>query len=341
MAGNSGAFAGIQHTGGRDGVLLVTGATGHVGLTLVRLGANRGLRVVAQHRSPVDPGLASELGPTVEWVRCDLSDPFAIAAMLAEHPVSGCIHTAAVPNDRLARPDPWNAIRSNTIATAALLELGRRQMWRRFVYVSTGSVFQGLTDLSGSILEEHPPQARTVYGVTKLAGEQLVAMYRYEFGMSASTVRISFVYGPPLVPAVRDLPRGPVVALLREAVRGQPIRESSGGDFQASFTHVEDVAEGLLAAYQAPELRHPVYHLGHGRNWTTFQVAEAVADAVPGAIVEVGPGTLPWTTYNSMRPPLGGTRLEEDTGFRPRLPLREGVAAFAAWIMAQPAGVAE
>jgi UDP-glucuronate 4-epimerase len=95
---------------------------------------------------------------------------------------------------------------------------------------------------------------------------------------------------------------------------------------------VDDVAAGLLAAYRAPTLNYDTYHLGHGRNWTTYDVAEAVRAAVPDAVVEVGPGTMPWTTYNRMRGPLAGTRLKDDTGFAPLLPLTEGVAAFAAWM---------
>lgn len=316
--------------------LLVTGATGHVGRTLTKLAADRGIDVVAQYRSGYDPELAAEAGPRVCWLQCDLADTFAVAALVAESAIEGCVHTAAIPNDRLARPDPWRAIQSNTVATGALLELARRQRWRRFVYVSTGSVFQAETGFERPILEDQPTFARSAYGATKLAGEMLVSMYRQEYGLSASTVRISFVYGPPLVPRERDLPRGPVVSLLREAVLGLPVREPSGGDFAASFTHVADVAEGLLAAYLAPDLKHPVYHLGHGRNWTTHEVAGAIRDAVPGAVVEVGPGTMPWTTYNTMRGALGGTRLAEDSGFMPALPLRDGIAAFAAWMREHP-----
>ena len=65
-----------------------------------------------------------------------------------------------------------------------------------------------------------------------------------------------------------------------------PIREG-GADFAASFTYVADVAEALLAAATAPELRHPLYHFGHGVNFTAGQAADAVRKAVPGAVIEL------------------------------------------------------
>lgn len=315
--------------------LLVTGAMGHVGLAVTRLAARHGLDVVAQYNRTFDADAAREV-PAARWVSCDLADPAERSALLSDPAIDGAIHTAAIPNDRLAGPAPASAFELNTAAVAALAEAARVKGWRRFIQVSTGSVFQGETRFDRPLLEDHPPAATSAYGATKLAAEILTTMYRRQFGVPAATVRISFVYGPPLVPRERDLPRGPVVSLLREAVLGIAVREASGGDFAASFTHVEDVAEGLLAAYLAPELKHDIYHLGHGRNWTTFEVARAIADAVPGATVEVGPGTQPWTTFNTMRGALGGSRLKEDTGFVPRLPLADGIAAFAAWMQAHP-----
>ncbi len=316
--------------------ILITGAMGHVGGELARQAAAAGLDVIAQYRSRFSPAVAAGMNGKVEWVSCDLGDDFETAFLCGRADIEGCIHTAAVPNDRVARPNPSAAHRSNVGATAALLELARRRKWRRFIYVSTGSVFQAETNFSKPILEDHPSSARTVYGVTKRMGEMLTGMYAREYGLSAAVVRISWVYGPPLVPAPRDLPRGPIPAFLSEALKGLEIREASGGEFAASFTHVADVAAGLLAAYNAPALRHEIYHLGSGRNYDTFSVAEAVRAAVPGAVVEVGPGTLPWTTYNTMRGPLAGRRLLDDTGFAVRFDLASGVKAFADWMRSQP-----
>jgi nucleoside-diphosphate-sugar epimerase len=159
-------------------------------------------------------------------------------------------------------------------------------------------------------------------------------MYRTEYSLSASTVRISWVYGPPVI---SDQPtRGPIPSYLLRALRGEAIREG-GADFAASFTFVGDVAEGLLAAANAPELRSATYHLGPGVNLTVGQVAAAVQKAVSAAVFELGPGTEPWTRYTSLRGPLAGGKLLSDTGYAPTHSLDAGVRAYADWMRANPA----
>ena len=315
--------------------LLVTGGMGHVGYELVRQASAAGVPVVAQYRRTFREADAAAAGDGITWVRCDLADLFEVASLAATQPIEGCIHAAAVPNDKYARPDPRAAFAANVAATENLLELARRQGWRRFVYVSTGSVFQRETDFTRRILEDAPTSPVSVYGTTKRCGELLTSMYRNEYRVPAATVRISWVYGPPLVPRTLELPRGPIPAFLRAALLREPVRED-GGDFAASFTYVADVAAGLLAAYRAPELRHDVYHLGSGENHDTARVAAAVRAAVPGAVLEIGPGTRPWTTFNTMRGPLAGDRLLQDAGFRPGHTLEQGIAAFADWMRAHP-----
>lgn len=319
--------------------ILITGANGHVGQLVVRKAAALGLDVIAQVRSldKVPNRKDAEFGERVTWIASELTDPFSLAAALSPYEVEGCIHLAAVPNDKLARRNPWVAVQTNVVSTGALLELARQQKWHRFVYVSTGSVFQNNSDMTQPIPEDHPTSPQTTYGATKRAGELLVQLYRNDFDVSAASVRISHVYGPPLVPTERDYPRGPVVAMLREAVLGQTIRDATGGDYQSSFTHVEDVADGLLAAYRAERLNHDVYHLGHGRNWTTSDVVEAIRNVLPDAEIEVGPGTKPWSDYTAIRGPLAGDRLRNDTGFTPKFPLPEGVADFLGWMQANRA----
>lgn len=312
--------------------LLVTGAMGHVGREVVRQALAAGVDVVAQYRTRSEERLAG--AGKVVWVKCDLADAQAVAALCEAHVIDSCIHSAAVSNEKYAQPQPLPAINANVGGTANLLDAARRQMWRRFLFVSTGSVFQNASDISKPILEDEAPSVTNIYSTTKYCGELLTQMYRSQFNLSTAVVRISWVYGPPLV--TDDEPRGPVPAFLKSAVAGRPIRLPGGGDFAASFTYVGDVAAGLIAAWRASELRHAIYHLGSGENYTARRVADAVRAAVPGADIQLGTGTEPWTLHTRMRGPLAGTRLRDDTGFVVARSLEDGVREFATWMRAHP-----
>lgn len=310
--------------------ILVTGAMGHVGLETVRHAVAAGEPVVAQYRSTFRAADADAVGGDVTWVSCDLADQAAVEALCSGGSIDRCIHSAAVPNEKSCRPDPLAAVQANIGAAANLLDIARRQDWKRFVYVSTGSVFQNATDVTKTVLESAPPSVSTVYSTTKYCGELITEMYRTQYGLSAAVVRISWVYGPPLV--TDDVPRGPIPAFLKAAITAKPIRLPAGADFAASFTYVADVAAGLLAAARAPELKHGVYHLGSGVNYTAGQVAAAIRAAVPGAAIDLGPGTEPWTIGTQMRGPLGGDRLRDDTGFTVAHSLESGIRAYADWM---------
>jgi nucleoside-diphosphate-sugar epimerase len=307
---------------------------GHVGREVVRQAADAGATVIAQYRTTYRDSDVRDAGDRVHWVACDLGDTAAVERLCNEHPIDSCIHTAAVPNEKYARPQPLVAVNANIGGTANLLDMARRKDWRRFLSVSTGSVFQNASDPATPILEDASPAVTNIYSTTKYCGELLTAMYQSQFRLSAAVVRISWVYGPPLI--TDDPPRGPIPAFLHAALTGKTIRFPSGADFAASFTYVADVAAGLIAAWRCETLNHGVYHLGSGENYSARRVADAVRAAVPGAVIELGPGTEPWTTHTRMRGPLGGNRLLADAGFRVRYSLEDGVRAYADWMRANP-----
>lgn len=306
-------------------VLLITGATGHVGEHVARLAGARGMKAVALFRGAEMP----EAIDGVTWVPGDLGDVEGLERIGREHRVTACVHGAAVSNEAYARPDPLGAVATNVMATANLLDLARKLEWKRLVLVSTGSVFQKRAMTGKPIPEDAQPEPENIYSTTKTAAESLVRMYRSEFDLSASTVRISWVYGPPVIS--KDATRGPIPSFLIRALKSEVINEG-GADFAASFTHVKDVATGLLAMATASELTHPVYHLGHRVNFSLGQVAAAIQQAVPGAQIALSPGTDPWTRYTALRDPLGGSKLLEDCNFEPTINLDDGIADYANWL---------
>lgn len=316
--------------------MLVTGAMGHVGYEIVKQAAAKGHKVVAQYNNTFRKKDADAVGPNVEWVKCDLGNPFEVAALGSLDGITGCIHSAAIANDKTAIPQPLAAFASNVAATDYLLEIGRRRGWRRFIQVSTGAVYQNRAEPKAPVLETEIPTPVTLYGCTKRSAELLTEAYANVYKLSAAVIRISWVYGPPLVPREFDGPRGPIPEFLKLALRGVAIDEPSGGDFAASFTYVADCAAGLIAAYEAEKLGFTSYNLGSGENYPTSRVAAAVAAAVPGAKVKVGSGLDPWLKFTVPRGPLICDRMKQDFGFTPRFTLEAAIADFADWMRKNP-----
>ena len=312
-------------------MLLLTGGTGHVGGQIIKHLIHNKTNVVATYRGPEPPKTASADQPYVTWVKCDLNDAVTLNDLGERYAIKSCIHGAAVSNEAYAFPDPSSAVITNIGATAVLLETARLQNWDRFVLISTGSVFEKRKWTGAPIPEDARREPGNVYSVTKASSEMLCEMYRTHYGLSASVVRISWVYGPPVV--TRDATRGPIPSFVIRALRGDVIHED-GADFAAGFTYIEDVADGLLAAVTAYKLNEPVYHLSHGRNFNLGEVANAIGDNVPGADIKLASGTLPWTKFTAMRDPLGTQNLCADAGFEPAFSLDQGIAQFAKWLRA-------
>jgi nucleoside-diphosphate-sugar epimerase len=316
--------------------VLVTGAMGHVGYEIVKQAAAKGMKVIAQYNNTFRRKDAEALGANVTWVKCDLGNQFEVATLGMRPDIDGCIHSAAIANDKTALPQPLNAFASNVAATEYLLECARQRGWRRFILVSTGAVFQNWTDRTKAIPETEVPTPRSLYGSTKRCAEILTEAHANVFKLSAAVIRISWVFGPPLVPVDFDGPRGPIPEFLKLALRGEVIDEPSGGDFAASFTYVPDCAAGLLSAYEAEQLGYTTYNLGSGENYSTARVAAAVAAAVPGSLVKVGEGVEPWTNFTVPRGPLSCERMKEDFGFTPHFSLEAAIRDFADWMRANP-----
>ena len=109
--------------------------------------------------------------------------------------------------------------------------------------------------------------------------------------------------------------RGPIPSFLIGALKGEERRRCERRRLRREL-HLRRGRRGRSARRRPARqtLDHDIYHLGPGRSFSAREVAEAVKSAVPGAVINLGPGTLPWTTYTALRGPLAGERLPGDTG---------------------------
>ena len=175
----------------------VFGASGQLGVELVRELESRGYAVTSWQRSDVD-----------------ITDAAAVARALASCEPEVVLNPAAYNQVDVAEEEPRAAFEVNALAVRNLA-LACRQMDVRLVHFSTDYVFDG--QAGRPYTEQDPPHPLGAYAVSKLAGE----LYAQAYLDHPLIVRTSGVFGP----AGRTTARGNFVELmLRLAGSGQPIR---------------------------------------------------------------------------------------------------------------------
>jgi nucleoside-diphosphate-sugar epimerase len=213
----------------------------------------------------------------------------------------------------------------NVLATQRLLEAVKHGGLHRFVYASSGSIYGDAPALP--ITESTLPQPVSPYGVTKLAGEHLCHLYGVSYGVPAVRLRYFTVYGP------RQRPDMAFHRFIRAMLGGEPFPLYGDGEQTRDFTFVGDVVQATVAAVEAPP--GSVYNVAGGSRVTVNQVIETLEELVgaPAHVerlpAQAGDQRHTWADTSAARTGLG---------YRPRVRLREGLAAEVAWLRERLAG---
>lgn len=183
--------------------------------------------------------------------------------------VDAVIHEAAMPGLVRSWDDFETYMSCNLLATKRLLDASRDTGIRRFVHISTSSVYG-----ANAVGDETQPTAPvSPYGVTKLAAENLVLAYVREFGFPALILRYFSVYGP------RQRPDMAYAIFARSMIEGRPITVFGDGTQSRSNTYVSDCVRGTLLALEGGRIGE-VYNIGGGQVIELRRALEIIADVL-------------------------------------------------------------
>jgi nucleoside-diphosphate-sugar epimerase len=301
---------------------VVTGAAGFIGSQLVERLLDRGDRVLGVDSfDPFYPARTKRRNievalrnPRYRFVEADLLH-YKLERQFADGPV--VYHLAAQAGVRGSWGKRFSTYaRNNLLATQAVLEASvRSHRPSRVVYASSSSVYGDQPP--GASREDALPNPVSPYGVTKLAAEHLGRTYEKSFGLPVTALRFFTVYGPRQRP---DMAFNRFIEALR---RGRPIDVYGRGRQLRDFTFVGDIVTGLVAAGEV-RTPSPIYNLGGG---APVILAEAlrVLSEVSGCPLRMRHLPLPPGDAKATWADIGRARRE--LGFRPRVRLREGLAA--------------
>ena len=166
--------------------LVITGAAGRIGSVL-----RDGLRDVADELRLVDAVPIEAVDDREDALVADLTDlDRALAALLGADAV---IHLAGIPaEDTFER-----LLAANFVATYNVFEAARRQGVRRVVFASSNHA-TGMYPVGERIGPDHPARPDTLYGVSKLFGENLGRLYVDKHGLEVVCLRIGSFRERPL-----------------------------------------------------------------------------------------------------------------------------------------------
>ena len=136
--------------------------------------------------------------------------------------------------------------------------------------------------------EDHPVDPVDVNGITKYATEQLHLLYREVYGLPASAVRLTNVYGPRQ--RLRDDFQGFLPIFMRRALAGEPITVFGDGRRSATASTSTTSSSACCCAALAPEAPGEVFNVGNDEQLSLRAIAEAVVAAAGSGRVETSPG---------------------------------------------------
>ncbi|TGE31479.1 NAD-dependent epimerase/dehydratase family protein [Desulfosporosinus sp. Sb-LF] len=163
-------------------------------------------------------------------------------------------HLAAMPGVRTSWGTDFQAyVDHNIVVTQLLLEAVRKFPLKKFIYISTSSVYG---EKVGKVTEDSIPTPLSPYGVSKLTAEYLCKVYQTSYNIPIVILRYFTVYGP------RQRSDMAFHRFIKGILNDEPLQIYGDGSQTRDFTFIRDCVEGTVAVLKAENVIGETINLG-------------------------------------------------------------------------------
>jgi len=219
--------------------------------------------------------------------------------------------------------EPRSAIEINVVGTFNVLDAARRAGVKKVVYSSSASVYGDA--VFTPMTEDHPFNNRTLYGATKIAGEQFFRAYHEQHGLDYVGLRYMNVYGPRM--DYKGTYVSVIMKVLDKIDAGERPVIFGDGSQAYDFVHAADCARANILAMKS-DATDVNLNVGTGVKTTIKELVDVLLEETGGEIEpEYRPDEQMFVTHR-----VGSTeRAEELIGFKAQLRYREGLRSVIEW----------
>ena len=323
--------------------VLVTGAAGFIGFSLIRALVARGDTVIGVDNcnSYYDPALkearlarrAAGAGERFTFLRRDFADYPGLVAALEPHCFDAIVHLGAQAGVRYSIENPHVYAQSNLVGHLNLLEIARHRQVGHMVYASSSSVYGG-TDTLPFAVEDRADHPVSLYAATKRANEMMSESYAHLYRLPQTGLRFFTVYGPWGRPDMM------LWIFTRKLFAGEALPVFNHGEMYRDFTYIDDIIAGVVASLDNPPpddgavkaggstKPHRLYNIGNHRSEHLMTVIGLLEQATGiTAKIDFQPmqaGDVP-QTYADI------SAIAADLGYAPTTSIDVGVPRFVEW----------
>lgn len=305
--------------------VLVTGGNGFIGSHLVDALAGLGKHEVTvvstrtRHYDALPAGVA--------FIQDNVGDPNLLTHVLTDYEIEYVYHAAWSSISETAIQNKAADIKNNLVPLLRLLDASCETGVHRVLFFSSGGTVYG-KPRTDPVIEDHPTDPISPYGITKLAAEKYLKMYRELYGLEYTIIRPSVPYGPRQVPQRRQ---GAVSVFTYQALKGEPITIWGDGQSERDYFYVEDMVTPLINAMDVPFSGEMTFNLAGSRSYTLLELVSVLEDVL-GLGVRVEHRER--RNFDVPALHLDSSAAAERLGWADRTPLEEGVRKTAEWLEA-------
>ncbi len=279
------------------------------------------------------------------FVKGNLADKELINNLFEQYKFDVVVNLAAQAGVRYSITNPDAYIESNLIGFYNILEACRNYPVEHLVYASSSSVY-GTNKKVPYSTDDKVDNPVSLYAATKKSNELMAHSYSKLYNIPSTGLRFFTVYGPAGRPDMAYF------GFTNKLIKGETIQIFNYGNCKRDFTYVDDIVEGVKRVMTcAPEKAngedglpvppYRVYNIGNSSPENLLDFVNILQQELVRAgvlpedydfeahkeLVPMQPGDVPVTFADT-------SALEEDLGFKPSTPLRDGLRKFAEWYKA-------